>query len=281
MNNLINILKSDGTTEPFREDKLIHSLKRVGTNQKIIDEIVTHIKAEIHEGITTKEIYRHAFALLKKHSEPTAIKYSIRRALFELGPDGFPFEKFVARIFQMWGYETLTDQTVMGVCVSHEMDVVAWKDQTLAMVEAKFHNALGLSSDVKVALYIKARFDDIQGNVFDFGGIKRTLNERWLITNTKFSQQAINYGECNKLKMVGWNYPANNNLHQIIEQHGLHPITTIPSLSAEAKRELIGKNILVCIDLINKPEHLGEIGLKGPQAENILREARIIVDQAK
>ena len=181
----------------------------------------------------------------------------------------------------MWGYETLTDQMVMGVCVPHEMDVVAWKDKDLAMVEAKFHNAFGLKSDLKVALYIKARFDDLAGNLFDYGGIKRKLTQRWLITNTKFSEQAIHYGECQKLKLVGWNYPSHNNLHQIIEQNGLHPITTISSLSAQAKKDLTARDILVCIDLINNPEHLNAIGITGVEAEKVLTEARAIVDKAK
>lgn len=279
MNHPIQILKSDGTRQEFKEEKLIHSLRRVGATQDVIAEIVKHVQSELHENITTKQIYKHAFELLKKHSAPVAIKYSVRRALFELGPNGFPFEKFVAKIFQVWGYETLTDQIIIGVCVPHEMDVVAWKDNELSMVEAKFHNTLGLSSDVKVALYIKARFDDIQGNTFDYGGKKRTLTGRWLITNTKFSEQAIHYGECNNIKMVGWNYPAKNNLNQIIEQNGLYPITTIPSLSTDAKRDLIGRGVLVCKDIIDHPEHLSSIGIKNADSEKILSEARIIVEQ--
>ena len=281
MNNPITITKSDGTHEVFREEKLENSLRRVGASAETVEQIVDEVSKQLRDGMTTQEIYGRAFALLHTHSAPVAIKYSIRRALFELGPDGFPFEKFVARIFKMWGYETLTDQMVMGVCVPHEMDVVAWKDKDLAMVEAKFHNAFGLKSDLKVALYIKARFDDLAGNLFDYGGIKRKLTQRWLITNTKFSEQAIHYGECQKLKLVGWNYPSHNNLHQIIEQNGLHPITTISSLSAQAKKDLTARDILVCIDLINNPEHLNAIGITGVEAEKVLTEARAIVDKAK
>lgn len=281
MNHLLTITKSDGTKQLFEEEKLINSLNRVGASPETIDEIVEAVEREMKDGMTTQEIYARAFELLKKHSTHTAIKYSIRRALFELGPDGFPFEKFVARIFKMWGYETVTDAMVMGVCVPHEMDVVAWKGDELAMVEAKFHNVFGLKSDLKVALYIKARFDDLSGNLFDYGGKKRKLTERWLITNTKFSEQAVHYGECQKINMIGWNYPAKNNLHQIIEQNGLHPITTIPSLGFQQRKDLIGRNILVCIDLINQPAILKEIGISGDLAEKILTEARTIIEKVK
>ena len=85
-----------------------------------------------------------------------------------LARDGFPFEKFVARLFNVWGYDTITDQTVMGSCVDHEVDVVAWKGNDLAMVEAKFHNEFGLKSDSKVVLYVKARYDDSGAHGFRF-----------------------------------------------------------------------------------------------------------------
>ncbi len=174
MNHLITITKSDGTQQLFEEEKLINSLKHAGANDQAIDDILETVEAHMKDGMTTNEIYSHAFSLLRKLSFHTAVKYSVRRALAELGPDGFPFERFVSRIFHAWGYETLTDQQVMGACIEHEMDVVAWKGKSLAMVEAKFHNEFGLKSDVKVALYVKARFDDIALNEFDYGGVRRS-----------------------------------------------------------------------------------------------------------
>lgn len=279
MNHLISITKSDGTKQLFEESKLVSSLKRVGAPDDVIESVIDRVEADMKDGMTTSQIYAHAFALLKKHSVHTAIKYSIRHALAELGPDGFPFERFVARIFQAWGYEAVTDQQVMGTCISHEVDVVAWKDDQLAMVEAKFHNELILKSDVKVVLYIKSRFDDIQPNFFDYGGVKRQLSQRWLFTNTKFTEQAIKYGECNNLRLVGWNYPVTGNLHQIIEQYKLHPITCISSLSHQHKMELIGKGVLTCTDLMVKPNELIDVGIKDSvEVEKIIAEAQLVLE---
>jgi hypothetical protein len=281
MNHVITITKSNGTKELFEEEKLENSLRRVGVKPEAIEEIVEEVEKTMKDGTTTHEIYSKAFALIRRHSAPLAAKYSIRRAMIELGPDGFPFEKFVARIFRMWGYETVTDQSVMGTCVDHEVDVVAWKDESLAMVEAKFHNEFGMKSDLKVALYVKARFDDIAGNTFDYGGKKRKLTERWLTTNTKFTDKAVKYGECNNLKLVGWNYPAKGNLHEIIEQNGLHPITCITTLTNQEKKDLVARNILVCIDLVGKPSILSDIGIKTERHESVLTEAQIIIEEAK
>jgi hypothetical protein len=281
MNHLIHITKADGTQELFEEEKLVNSLKRIKATPQMIDEIVDTIEKKMQPGMSTAEIYKQAFSLLRTKSEPIAVKYSIRRALMDLGPDGFPFEKFIARIFKMWGYEAVTDQEVMGKCVQHEIDVVAWKGKDLAMVEAKFHNGIGLSSDIKVALYVKARYDDISGTFFDYGGTERKMTESWLVTNTKFTDRAVAYGECVNLKMIGWNYPNKNNLHDLIEQNGLHPITCINSLTRDQKKDLIGRNILACADLVASPSVLKEIGIKDEHLARIITEATLITEKAK
>jgi len=278
MNHLITITKADGTKELFEETKLIDSLRNSGGNEVIIEKILEVLNKEIYDGMPTSEIYSKAFSLLRTQSMPMAIKYSLRRALSELGPDGFPFEKYVAKIFQTWGYETLTDQTVLGVCVPHEVDVVAWNNDRLIMVEAKFHNELDLKSDLKVALYIKARFDDLKGNIFNYGGKERKLDEGWLVTNTKFTEQAIRYGECNKLKMLGWNYPVRGNLQDIIEELRLHPFTCLVSISNTYKKVLLEKGIVICMEIYNNPEILSSIGMKSEEIGTVLDEIRTVCD---
>ncbi len=276
MNHLITIRKADGTTELFEEQKLTASLMNAGGSPEIIEKILRHVEKEMRDGMKTSEIYRHAFELLREHSLPVAVKYSLRRALSELGPDGFPFEKYISRIFEAWGYETLIDQTVFGGCVAHEVDVVAWTRDKLVMVEAKFHNEFVLKSDLKVVLYIKARFDDLKGNTYAFGGVHRKLDEGWLITNTKFTDQAIKYGECQKIKMVGWNYPKTGNLQDIIEELRLHPFTCLLSLSNVHKKMLLTKGVILCRDLIDHPNILKEIGLSTPEAQKIYDEAKSV-----
>jgi len=277
MNHVITITKSDGTRQLFEEEKLRTSLARVGAPAEAVDEIVEEVEKTMRDGMSTDEIYRRAFVLLKKHSSHVAVKYSIRRALMELGPDGFPFEKFVSRVFQSWGYTTITDQTLLGRCISHEVDVVAWNKEKLVMVEAKFHNEFGLRSDSKVALYIQARREDLAETMFDYGGIKRKFSEFWLVTNTKFTDQAITYGECNGLKMLGWNYPTHENLHEIIEKNSLHPITCLTTLNHQQKKDLVGRNVITCLDLIRQPAILDQIGVRGESAEKAINEARLII----
>ena len=134
------------------------------------------MERELVDGITTKEIYHKAFELLHKEEKPIALKYSLKRAIMELGPSGFPFEKFVAEIFKFKGYTAETGKLVKGFCVEHEVDVVAWNKDKLIMCEAKFHNDPGMKSDLKVALYVKARFDDLRKMTYKYGK-ERKLDE--------------------------------------------------------------------------------------------------------
>ena len=274
MNHLIYIKKANGERELFEESKLVESLKRIGADDKSVEDIMEQIGTEIKDGMTTSQIYSHAFDLLRKHSMPMAVRYSLRRALSELGPSGFPFEKFIAELMRAEGYETVTDQIVYGACVPHEVDVVAWNAKKLIMIEAKFHNEFGFKSDLKVALYIKARFDDLHNGRFNYGGNERPLDEGWLVTNTKFTEQAIIYGECQKLKMIGWNYPAQNNLHDMIERHGLHPFTCLSTLSNVHKKFLLDHGIILCRDIVEHQGLLREAGMDDSHIARVLGEIK-------
>lgn len=271
----IYIKKADGSLEPFDEEKLVESLAMVGADPELIEKIIVKVNSEIKDGDTTEQIYKHAFDILRANTaNHIAVKYSLRRAITELGPNGFPFEKFVAEVLKTEGYETLTDQVVYGGCVPHEIDVVAWNNEKLIMVEAKFHNEFGFKSDVKVALYVKARFDDLRRSVYHFGGKERTLTEGWLITNTKFTDQAIRYGECVGLKMIGWNYPKYGNLQDLIQQSKLHPFTCLTTLTSHQKRRLLDMGIVLCKDISQKPHILRELGLNEAESERVMNEIK-------
>ena len=138
-----------------------------------------------------------------------------------------------------------------GRCVEHEIDVIAWNDSKLIIAEAKFHNDIVLKSDLKVALYVGARFDDLKETLFDAEGEKRKYDEAYLITNTKFTSSAIEYAECKGLALIGWNYPSGANLHNMIEDFNLHPITALTTLTGSEKRELLSNGIVLCKQLVD------------------------------
>ncbi|MBI2065674.1 MAG: YraN family protein [Candidatus Zambryskibacteria bacterium] len=252
----VTILKANGKRETFEPEKLRASILKSGASEAAAEEVLTHILPELYNDMTTGEIYEHAFSILEKTNKPVARSYSLRRAVMDLGPSGFPFEDFVAEILKAKGFTCKTRQTILGGCVPHEVDIVAYNEKKLMVVEVKFHNELGTKSDLKVALYVKARFDDLKDNVFDYGSQNRSITDSWLITNTKFSSTAIHYGVCKDLTMIGWNYPEQGNLQDMIESEALHPITCLTSLSTTDKKTLLGEKVVLCSDIKKNPSLL-------------------------
>lgn len=268
----ILIVKSTGEQEAFNPAKLASSLLKAGAGESQANQILTHMQNELVDGMTTNEIYRHAFELLRADAKPVAARYSMKRAISELGPNGFPFEKFIAEIFKAHGYQAVTDQIVEGDCVEHEIDVVAWKGDELVMVEAKFHNEYGLKSDLKVALYVKARYDDLKDKTFEYGGKRRKITQFQLFTNTKFTDHAVRYAECKGLSLVGWNHPRKGNLEDLVQETGLHPLTSLTTLSQTEKRTLLDAGLVLCKDVASRRETLGDFGIDKPKQKAVLEE---------
>lgn len=256
---IIEILKSNGSKENFNLDKLKESLRHTSARSHVVDEVARHVEKELVIGMSTDDIYRHAFSVLRSRERRAASRYSLRRSLLSLGPTGFPFEKFIAEIYKRKGFTTLLDQTVQGKCVDHEMDVIAWNQEKLLMVEAKYHHELAYKSDVKAVLYLKSRFDDLREGSYRYGSNTR-LDEGWLITNTKFTDKAISYGECTGMRLLGWNYPRTANLHHLIEETGLQPITCLTAFSDAQKQMLMEKGIVLCQRIRSERDTLKSLG---------------------
>lgn len=272
------IIKGNGERELFQPDKLEQSLRGSGADDKMVRNVMGHITPEVEDGMTTNDIYRHAFDLLKRYgSRPVAARYSLKRAVMDLGPSGFPFEKLLARIFEEKGYRTRTDVILQGKCARHEIDLFAEKKDTLVVGEAKFHNRTGFKTDLKVALYIDARFRDLRENNFD-GWCKEGMHcQTWLVTNTKFTRNAISYALCGKqLKLVGWDYPKNHNLREMIEDVGLHPVTCLTTLSTGDKKRLFDMGHVLCRAIRKDNDLLREIGVTGRKADEVLEETELL-----
>ncbi|MSU55846.1 MAG: ATPase [Candidatus Taylorbacteria bacterium] len=257
--NTVEIVKADGTRESFDLSKLAESLRVSGADEDIASAVAEHVRKELVSGMTTDDIYRHAFSVLRAREKSAAVRYSLRRSLLALGPTGFPFEKLVGEIFKRKGFSVQIDQIVQGKCVDHEIDIVAWNADKLIMSEAKYHHELAYKSDLKVVLYVKARIDDLMASTFQYGK-ERKLDEGWLITNTKFTEKAVRYAECSGMRLLGWNYPKTGNLHDFIEQTGVHPITCLTTLSDSQKQTLMEQGIVLCESVRDNKDRLRALG---------------------
>ncbi|OGZ03140.1 MAG: hypothetical protein A2430_01465 [Candidatus Liptonbacteria bacterium RIFOXYC1_FULL_36_8] len=262
----ISIIKSNGAKDFFSPEKVANSLIRAGAGQDEAEKISQEVEKKIKNGDTTADIYRQAFFLLRRYGKPLAVRFSLKHAIMDLGPSGYPFEQLIGRILEKEGYKTSFPNVIFGKCVGHEVDVIAENSKEKIMIEAKFHNQPGFRTDVKVALYVRARFEDL------IAVPKNNFSSCWLITNTKFSEDALKYARCAGVNAVGWGYPKEKGLENMIDASNLYPITAMPSLSRNEKRLLLDNNIVVCTDIKNI-EKLVSIGIKKEKAEVCLKEA--------
>lgn len=245
---MVDIVKADGRVEPFDGTKLEASLRRVGAPDHVARRVRTTIESTIAPGSGTKEIYARAFTMLRQNARPLAARYSLRRALFEFGPTGHPFENFVSELFRKEGWTVEWRKLIPGKCVIHEVDVYAKRGNEHLAAELKYHNDPEYKTDVKTALYVKARFEDIW-SCDPKENSTCPIDRGFLITNTKFTSQAIQYARCAGIELVGWSYPTEGNLYDRIIAAGLYPVTALTSLKKAEKRLLVDQGVVTCEQL--------------------------------
>ena len=141
----IKVIKRDGSEVVFDDQRVLRSVEHVGVPKELHDQVLQHIKERIQPDntITTDEIFYHIREFLVDRDKKSALRFNLRQAIFELGPTGFPFEQYLAKIFRSQGYKTNVDLMMEGECVTHEIDLLIEKDGRRETVEAKFHNQNG------------------------------------------------------------------------------------------------------------------------------------------
>jgi hypothetical protein len=272
----MNIIKANGDKVPYKSQKLMRSLLLAGASPQLAQEILDSISQFLYPEITTKEIYKQAFKLLRKNSKPLAAHYRLKKAIMELGETGFPFEKFVSELLAAENFETKVGVIVQGNCVSHEVDVIAEKDNLHYMCECKFHNRQGRHCDVKIPLYIQSRFKDLEAHWQKESEHKHKFHQGWIFTNTRFTTDAIQYAECSGLQLISWSYPEGNSIRERVDRTGVHPVTCLNILTKSEKQALIDLEIVTCKNLCRKPESLLRIGVSQKRYHLILDEAKSI-----
>lgn len=269
---MLSVVKADGTREPFSEEKVIASMNNAGINTGMQTELLRHIKTKLYDGIRTEQIYHHITEFLGRTEEPFhKTRYSLKQAIMNLGPTGYPFEDYVAKILQLEGYETSVRQVVQGKCITHEIDVIAVKNTvvpTKVMVEVKFHNTVGIKTNVHVPMYTKSRFEDVRE--------KHHFTRALLVTNTKATGDASAFAECVGMDIMTWSYPEQKSLRVLVEKYQLYPVTALTTLPYAEKQKLLQKGIVLCKDICGNYGVIESSSFSKEKKEQILREAHFV-----
>lgn len=268
----MKIKKHSGDIVEFDIHKLEQSLLKSGADAAAVSQVLNQISEKLYDGITTKQIYKLAFALLKKGTSSHAARYNLRAALETLGPAGFYFEKYIALVFQSLGYKSKTNLNLQGRCVNHEVDVAIERDGVLKMIECKFHGSRDINSDVKVPMYILSRFNDLKENPYPIFTQADYFKKCLIVTNNRFTEDAIRFANCSGIELLSWDYPKHNNLRTYIDAYGLYPITCLTTLSAFEKEQLLLQDSILIQQLKDRSEVFENIGVSNIRFKKINRE---------
>lgn len=270
----IQIKKQSGEIVPFDKNSLHKSLINSGANLEDANQICDKITNEIYNGISTKELYEKAFGLLKNLKSSFAARYSLKRALQDLGPEGFFFEKWVAKIFEVQGYDTITSQTLTGKStINHEVDVIISNKTEDIVCECKFRNDIDAKISVTTPMYFLSRFIDLKDNSFTFFNRSFKPQKGYLITNAFFTTDSIAFAQCYDISLISWNYPEDKSIKRLTDYHGLYPITCLTTLTKKEEQILLSKNCILVRELVKNPVLLDHFKFSAERKELILKEA--------
>lgn len=271
-NKDIIITKASGEQELFDITKLERSLKNANTHPDTISKILKEINTWIYPGVTTKQIYRYAFSLLRKDKASQSIKYKLKQSFFELGSSGYPFEKLIGELFARQGYSCEVGIEVQGHSITHEMDVIATKNRTQHLMECKYRHDQGSHISIQVPLYVHSRVNDIVNYRRNQPEYKDLFFESWVVTNTRFSTDSEMYSKSYNINLLGWDYPAGKGLKNLVEEYSLYPIPILVGLTNKEKQTLLDMGIVTCRQLQQNKKELNRFDLSKTKLKRLYTE---------
>lgn len=277
----MKVKKYSGELVEFDIDRLKGSLAKSGATPDVVNEVWESMKPLLYEGITTRSLYRLAFRLLKKEADSFAARYSLKKALRDLGPAGYYFEEWISRLFRYANYQTVTSQLLTGNSVTHEVDVVAQNSDELLLIECKFRNTVDAKISVTTPMYFLSRMKDLEGLDFSFFGEKRQFTAGWLITNAYMTTDSIQFANHYGVHLLAWDYPPELSIKRRVDNAGLYPVTCLTTLIKAEKDKLLQQGCILVKDILDNPAYLGSLNLAPRKERRITQEAIELVNHQK
>ncbi len=266
----IFIIKANGEREAFSPEKIKNTAMRAGASEELANQVVKEVGEKVYDNIHTKEVLKLIRASLDTHEPVVAHRYGLKDAVLRLGPTGFDFEKYLVHLFSAYGYKAELPPILQGLCVTHEVDLLIEKEHRRGMVEAKLHHD-PIYVGVKDTMAIWSRFLDL----VDAGHVGKAphLDEVWIVTNGKFSNDSLKFGHCKNMILLGWNHPKERPLPRWIDDERLYPITILTGLSNEEQRKMIEANIFLVSQLVtHKTQDLAHLlGIPESRIANLMQ----------
>jgi hypothetical protein len=184
---------------------------------------------------------------------------------------------FVQVLLAHHGYEVASNQILRGRCVEHEVDGIARKAGVVYFVEAKHHFSYHALTGLDESRIARAVLEDVVEG-FQNGATTFKVDKAMIVTNTRYSEHALRYGQCRGILQIGWNYPYNHGLEAMIEEKHLHPLSCLRGVSGEDRLRLANVGIVLIRQLLaENPVVLArKTNLPKETVNQIMEKARVV-----
>jgi hypothetical protein len=102
---------------------------------------------------------------------------------------------------------------------------------------------------------------------------KDKISGCWIVTNNRFTADAMAFAHCSGLQLLSWDYPKEFSLQKRIDEGQLYPITCLTTLTLAEKDKLLVQDVILASEIINNTEVLEQIGLSANRVKNVIKEA--------
>ena len=161
------------------------------------------------------------------------------------------FEAFVRILLVYSGFKVEPNTILRGLCGEHEADAIATKDGLTHFVEVKHHSNYHALTGLDESRIARAILEDVTEG-YSQGLTRIKIDRAMIVTNTRYSEHAINYGRCRGILQVGWASPEVFGLREMVEKHRLYPLSCLRGINEKVRLRLVEAGIVVIKQLLEQ-----------------------------
>ncbi len=247
---------------------------KMGADNYIANEVTERIEKKLFQGITTQMILQQIFTYMREYRPGVSHLFDLKQGISLMEPKP-EFELFIQFLLAHTGFEVAPNQVLKGKCGEHEVDGIAKKDGVTYFVEVKHHFSYHTLTGLDESRIAWAVLEDVT-DAFTAGLTSLKIDRAVIVTNTRYSDHAIQYGKCKNLIQIGWTSPEHFGLREAIEKNQLYPLSCLRGVSVEVRLRLVDSGIVLIKQLLNQDRLTIErkTGLPQSTVDSIIEKAQ-------
>jgi hypothetical protein len=261
------VKKADGSLQLFDGEKVVRTCLRMGAERQVAYEVAEKVERRLYDGIPTAVILRMIFQFMRRRKPGVGNLFDLRKGL-SLMSSKPEFEVFVRVVLRRNGFEVSPNQVLKGKCVEHEVDGIARKNGVTYFVEAKHHVRYHAPTGLDESRIARAVLEDVVEG-FALGKSSFKIDRAMIVTNTRFSEEAVQYGRCRDILQIGWSSPVNRGLQDLVEGVNVLPLSCVRGLGVDARLKLAESGIVLFEQVMS--ENAEELARKTGLPQEFLR----------